>query len=142
LTWAASPSEVRIAFDRPLDPAWLANLKGKVQIERGTYVRAGDRFESLRSGYAVVQQQLRSPRYEVPVLSVNVTPDRRTLIIATTPQTAAEHYAVTIAGCRKASTGLPQHPDIDLDFELSGVQAPLFGAEAGKQIWLPHLDLM
>src|SRR5262249_38530681 len=144
LSWAASPTEVRIAFDRPLDPGWLANLKGQMHIERGVYVRAGDRFESLRPGYAIVQMQLRSPRYEVPVLSVNVSPDRRMLMIATTPQTAAEHHAITLP--RPASVPkpgeLPQHATIDLDYDLCGMQAE-WKADDGDRWkgWLPHPDL-
>src|SRR5437016_3653007 len=45
--WAAGPREVRIAFDRPLDPAHLRDLTRKTIIEYGPFVRAGDRFEVL-----------------------------------------------------------------------------------------------
>src|SRR5262249_48955862 len=62
VAWAASPREVRIAFDRPLEQGQLTNLAARVQLEGGPYVRPGDRFELLRPGYVVVQQQLAAPR--------------------------------------------------------------------------------
>jgi putative heme-binding domain-containing protein len=128
LAWSAGPREVRLAFDRPLSPQRLSEVTRGITIEHGPYVRAGDRFESLRPGYAVVQMQLRAPRYELPVLSVNVTPDRRTLILATTPTRAAHHYAVT----------LPGKTETDIEFTLNGVQAELVGKAT---YWLPHVDL-
>src|SRR5205823_2350186 len=130
LAWAAGPREVRVAFDRPLDPARLAELAHGITIEHGPYVSAGDRFESQRPGYAVVQMQLRAPRYELPVLSVNVTPNRRTLILATTPMRAADHYAIT----------LPGKTETDIEITLSGVQAEWRG-DGPWRGWLPHIDL-
>jgi putative heme-binding domain-containing protein len=144
--WSGGIGEVRVAFDRPLDPMRLVDLVRNVRIERGAYVRAGDRFESLRPGYAAVQQQLRSPRYEVPVLATSVSADRRTLIFSTPPQTAAEHYALTLPGWgRTEKTGqgeLPQQAAIDVDYDLCGVQAEWQGESgAGWRGWLPHLSL-
>ncbi len=144
--WSGGVGEVRVAFDRPLDPKRLVDLARNVRIERGAYVRAGDRFESLRPGYAAVQQQLRSPRFPVPVLGASISPDRRTLILSTPPQVGAEHYALTLPGWgRPAKVGageLAQHPAIDLDYDLCGVQAEWHG-ENGQSWsgWLPHLDL-
>src|SRR5260370_22210380 len=66
--WAAGPQEVRIAFDKQLDPAQLKDLARNVSIEYGKYVRAGDRFELLRPGYAVVGHQLATPRCNLPAL--------------------------------------------------------------------------
>src|SRR5207237_9900864 len=83
--WAESPREVRVAFDRPLESEHLRGLARGVAIEFGRSVSAGDRFESLRPGYAVVAAQLVEPRHELPVRSVGVTPDRRTLLLATDP---------------------------------------------------------
>src|SRR5439155_20767313 len=80
LAWAAGPREVRVAFDRPLDPACLAALGKNPAIEYGKYVGAGDRFEVLRPGYAAVQQQQATPRFDLAVQSVQVSSDRRTLI--------------------------------------------------------------
>ncbi|MBC8114346.1 MAG: hypothetical protein H7062_08220, partial [Candidatus Saccharimonas sp.] len=97
-TWVAGPQEVRVAFDRPLDPVHLKNLTAQTKITYGEFVAAGDRFETLRPGYAVVQRQVASPRYNLPVHGVSVTPDRRTLVIATAPHRAAVQYALTLPG--------------------------------------------
>ena len=56
--WAAGPHEVRIAFDRPLDPSQLRDAAKNASIEYGPYVGAGDRFETIRPGYEVVQRQI------------------------------------------------------------------------------------
>lgn len=63
--WPASPTEVRIAFDRPLDPSVTNTVRGDAtKIEFGEYVSAGDRFEVLKPPYAVVEQQAATPRGE------------------------------------------------------------------------------
>ncbi|PYK63568.1 MAG: hypothetical protein DME21_02440 [Verrucomicrobia bacterium] len=61
--WNASPTELRIAFDRPLDVEALKDLSKKARVESGRYVVAGDRFETLRPGYQVVYDQLATARY-------------------------------------------------------------------------------
>jgi hypothetical protein len=93
---AQGPGELRVVFDRPLDPASLTNLSKRVSITRGKYVSAGDRFESLRPGYQAVQDQLVAPRYDVPVLSAALTADRTSLLLLTPSLSAAENYAITL----------------------------------------------
>ncbi|HUR55333.1 MAG TPA: ThuA domain-containing protein, partial [Gemmataceae bacterium] len=142
--WPAGPREVRVEFDRPVDPQLLRDVLANTKLTAGKYVRAGDRFETLWPGYAVVQAEKASPRFDVPVRSAQLTPDRRTLVLATDPMTAAVHYALTLPGMgRKVGTGeLPQHAAIDLDFDLTGCEATW--AQNGKELWrgwLPHLDL-
>lgn len=147
--WPAGPREVRIEFDRPVDPQLLPNLLTQTKITAGKYVRAGDRFESLWPGYAVVQVQKTTPRFDVPVRSAQLTPDRRSLILATDPLPAAVHYAITLPGMGRPASdkqpkgALPQYPQIDLDFDLSGCEAT-WAAPDGKVLWngwLPTLDL-
>jgi putative heme-binding domain-containing protein len=148
-TWAAGPGEVRIAFDRALNPQQLKQLAGRTRITYGRYVRAGDRFESLVPGYAVVGMQKVTPRFDLPVLSTQVTSDRRTLILVTAPQREAVHYAVTLPRAALARTAtratgeLPQHPQVDLDYTLNGVMATWQPQAPGAAWsgWLPHLDL-
>jgi putative heme-binding domain-containing protein len=157
LAWAAGPREVRIAFDAPLDPAQLHDLARRTSIEYGKYVYPGDRFESQRPGYAVVQRQLAAPRFELPVLSAQVTPDRRTLLLTTAPHPEAVMYAVTLSGgCKPpevADSGglrpplrsgeLPQTATVDLGYDLTGVAATWRSAsgEESWSGWLPHFDL-
>jgi putative heme-binding domain-containing protein len=149
LAWPAGPREVRVAFDRPLDPRQLRDLAARVTVEHGRYVRPGDRFESLRPGYAAVGQQLAAPRYRLPVLGVEVTADRRTLVLATAPHPEAAHYALTLPGLGRpdrpdaAARELPQVPAIDLGYDLSGVTADWRPREGttGWSGWLPHPQL-
>jgi putative heme-binding domain-containing protein len=145
--WPAGPREVRVAFNRSLDPQHLRDLARRAFLEYGPYVRAGDRFEVLRPGYAVVQQQLAAPRNRLAVLGASVTADRRTLVLTTAPHPLAAHYALTLPGMgrpEKAGKGeLAQVPEVDIDYDLSGVEAT-WAAQRGAPptaIWLPHLDL-
>ena len=149
LAWASGPQEVRIAFDRPLDPAELRSLAKSASIEHGLAVRPGDRFESLRPGYEVVGRQMAAPRYELPILSAGVSADRRTLLLTTAPHPEAASYALTLPssarpGASKDRPGLlPQVAETDLGYDLSGVAAtwrPEVG-EVAWSGWLPHLDL-
>src|SRR5262249_34203498 len=113
--------------------------------EHGPYVRAGDRFEKHRPGYAVVQQQLAAPRRLLPVHSVRLLDDNHTLSLLTAPHPAAEHYAFTLPGLgRPAKPGkgeLAQHAEVDRDYDLCGVEAT-WTPKKGEPWsgWLPHLD--
>jgi putative heme-binding domain-containing protein len=149
LVWAQGPREVCIAFDRPIEPDHLRAIASRVVVEYGKYVSPGDRFERLRPGYQVVQDQLRAPRFGLPVFGVQVTGDRRTLILATGPQTEAVHYAVTLPGLGRPAQPdvkageLPQVPDTDLGYDLAGMEAVWQARQGGTRWngWLPHLDL-
>src|SRR5439155_15583148 len=58
LAYAASPTETRVIFDRPLNLNELKNVASQSKIIFGKYVTAGDRFESFRPGYKVVEMQM------------------------------------------------------------------------------------
>ena len=145
LAWATGPQEVAIAFDRPLDPARLRDLSRNVAIEYGKAVRPGDRFEAMRPGYEVVRRQMMLPRFELPILSAQVSADRRTVLLATAPHLEASSYAITLRGPIRpgAARGLPQEDAIDLGYELTGVEAAWRAASGNASWtgWLPHLDL-
>lgn len=146
LCWPAGPGEVRIAFDRPLDHNQLAGLAKNVSIEFGPYVGAGDRFENIRPGYAIVKRQVRAPRYPLRVLGAAVSRDGRTLALTTAPQSVAANYAVTLAGFSRGepSAGqVKQHDDIDLAYDLTGLRAEWSAedGEMGWSGWIPHPDL-
>lgn len=98
IVWPSGPRELRIEFDRPIEPRLLQNVLVDSKLTAGEYVRAGDRFESLAPGYAIVQMQKASPRYDVPIRSAQLTPDRRTLVMSTDPMTRASHFALTLPG--------------------------------------------
>ncbi len=149
LVHATDPSEVRIAFDQPLPPESLAGLAERVTVEFGPSVAAGDRFEAFRPGYEIVHAQMNQPRVELPVHSVQVTPDRRTLVLSTAPHSSAVGYAITIAEqplsagatSAKGSTTVPSR-DIDVAYDLSGVQAEWRAANGAASWtgWLPHIN--
>ena len=100
-----APREVRVAFDRPLDPEPRGPRAEGDSIEYGQVVAAGDRFESLRPGYAVVAGQMVDARFDAADPLVAVSADRRTLILATDPaRRGRRRYALTLPG--SASRGL------------------------------------
>jgi putative heme-binding domain-containing protein len=148
LAYAAGPREVRVAFDRPLDPAALHGLASKASIDFGEAVAAGDRFESVRPGYDAVKRQLVQPRFGLDVNGLAVSPDRRTLILQTAPMVRAVGYALTLPGMKSSEASTPgaiaQVDAVDLAYSLNGVEATFTpdGATTPSWTgWLPHLDL-
>jgi putative heme-binding domain-containing protein len=146
--WASSPTELRIAFDRPLNPERLQGLVEKMELTHGQFVAAGDRFESLRPGYETVAAQLAAPRWGLNVHRAEVAPDRRTLTLSVDAQTAADSYTLTMpaVGSDNANgtrRGLPQEPAVDLAYDLTGVQASWQSAAGVEEWtgWLPHPDI-
>ncbi|QDT52822.1 Trehalose utilization [Caulifigura coniformis] len=149
LTWSAGPDEVKVAFDRPLDPAWLKGAAAKTSVQYGAAVRAGDRFETLRPGYAVVGAQVVAPRFEQPARSLQVSPDGRTLTIVTEPSPGRVAHAVTLPASivgpslRPTKGAIEQRADIDLDYSLEGLAARWTASDGMVRWtgWLPHFDL-
>src|SRR6185503_13502659 len=78
IAWPTGPLEVKVAFDRP-----VAGEAQGATLEGGEFVRAGDRFETIRPGYKVVAEQQRSPRHPLRVHSLQPSEDRRTLTLLT-----------------------------------------------------------
>jgi putative heme-binding domain-containing protein len=134
-TWAATPSELQITFDQPLNPELVRGLATRARVEFGVNVRAGDRFENLVPPYAVVRQQLIQPRFELPVHSVAVSPDSRTLTLHTDVISQPVHHAIR----------LPLGDDeIEVDSMPRGLQASWTAKGATVPQWqgyLPHPDL-
>lgn len=147
---AASPTEMRVVFDRPLDATRLENLAARAEIVTGEYVSGGDRFESFRPGYQAVKDQQKAPRYQLPVLSARVDADRRTLVLQTAPRTAALNYSISWRDGAEAERPhdaarheLRQLASVDIQADLGGVQARWLDATGAEQWsgWLPHVDL-
>jgi putative heme-binding domain-containing protein len=149
LTWCSSPSEIRIAFDRPLDYEAVRNLSKRSEITQGNYVFEGDRFEVLRPGYAAVVAQLNDIRRHITVESTALSEDRRTLILNTKPHTTAVNYSITLTGWNRSTSPAPgivqQYPDIELATGLAGIQADWIPQAANASNpwhgWLPHVDV-
>jgi putative heme-binding domain-containing protein len=133
--YAAGPDEFHVVFDRRLDPLQITNLARGSSMEMGKYVTAGNRYETFRPGYKVVEHQLKVPRYKLPVLSADIMSDGQTLALRTVPCADAVQYAITLPGASQS---------VDVAADLSGVEAswsPGRGAKARWSGWLPHLDL-
>lgn len=144
--WPAGPREVRVSFDRAVEPGLVRDLAGRAVLEAGEYVRAGDRFESLRPGYAVVQDQLAAPRRRVPIYSARLEDEGHTLALSTAAHAWRGHYALTLPGLGRPAKAdkpdLPQHAEVDLDYDPGGVEAEWRPAGAACWTgWLPHLDV-
>lgn len=136
LAWNNSPTELRVAFDRPLDPATLRDLNHAARIESGQYVFPGDRFETIRPGYQVVYDQLSAARFSHEILSTQLSPDRKTLSFLTRARHSAANYVVTMPDHSR-----PEHSDTDLLTDFTGVLATVSGeGSEPMEIWLPHLD--
>ena len=145
LVWAQSPHEVHIAFDRPLDPQALKDLGSRIVIQGSEFADAAERFESFRPGYAVVDRQQHTARTAIDVYNVQLTADRRTLILSTAPHFAAITYAIALPALVRAETSpgqLKQLPDVDVQYDLCGVEAAWQpdGNADSWQGWLPHVD--
>ncbi|PYK98561.1 MAG: hypothetical protein DME19_12065, partial [Verrucomicrobia bacterium] len=119
IAWAAAPSEVRVAFDKPLDPSVTNAVVGQ-EIEFGEYVRAADRYEVLKPPYQVVKQQEVAPRGKIKILAAKLDHDNQTLVLTTEPHPQTVTYALTIPGM-KARDGRGDVGTVDLDYDLHGV---------------------
>ncbi|MDB6033182.1 MAG: hypothetical protein JWM16_3520, partial [Verrucomicrobiales bacterium] len=145
--WAESPTETCIAWDRPLTPEQARAIVKTCSLVGGKYVAAGDRFESLRPGYQVVQDQLREQRNQLEVYGTQISPDGLVLTIRSQSRTLAQNYAIALgAPSGKASAAgsrpVAQYTNIDLACSVNGVQVSGRGAADNKEwtVWLPSFD--
>jgi len=128
IAWPTGPLEVKVAFDRPV----AGDAQGAT-LEGGEFVRAGDRFETIRPGYKVVAEQQRSPRHPLRVTSIRASEDRRMLTLLTGAHPWRASYGLSVPGA-----------GVEVDYETSGLEAewtPDAGAAAPWKGWLPHPTL-
>ncbi len=131
LAYAASPTEFRVTFDRPLDRTQFTNLVGRSAIDMGKYVVAGNRF---RGRFIPVTRRWSGrwavPRFTLPILSAGISADGRTIGLRTTPCAEAVNYGITVG-------------DIDVMSDLTGFEAEWRDASGNVRWsgWLPHPDL-
>ncbi|HEX8204232.1 MAG TPA: PQQ-dependent sugar dehydrogenase [Isosphaeraceae bacterium] len=140
--WAAGPMEARVAFDRPLDPAVVAGLTG-ASVPFGAFVRAGDRFETIKPPYKAVEEQQRAPRGALRITAARLADGGRTLVLATDPHPWRTQYAPSLPGIRGEGRPGPG-ATVDLDYGLTGVEAAWDDGRPGSRPswsgWWPHLD--
>jgi len=139
--WPASPMELRVAFDRPIDPS-VTNQAAGMKIEFGEFVSAADRLENLKPPYKTVTLQENAPRGSLRVAAAALSADGRTLSLTTDPHPQAVAYALTLPGVKAAGSAATPST-IDLAYRLDGAQARWEGSEDGSPRWvgwLPSLD--
>lgn len=133
LAWANGPKELVIAFDKPLDVNYVQDMAKKIAVEHGEYVRPGDRFEGVRPVYDIVRRQMKTPRFDLAVRGVGLSPDRRTLLMTTDSMTQRHHMAISLADSTKQAA--------DLLVEPSGAEATWRGDNGSWAGWMPTIDL-
>ena len=144
--WASKPDQVMIAFDKPVNKEYLADLSDNIDLEYGEYVEAGDRFEVVRPGYKAVERQMSFLRQRLKVKSAYLSDDARTIIVNTFTHTSPVTYALTLPAFgsdQKIENSIQQDPAIDLSYQLNGVEVR-WQAASGGETWegvVPHLDL-
>ena len=138
LTWAASPTETVIAFDRKLEVQAAKDFAARTKIEFGRYVSAADELEKMRPGYAVVQNQQRQPRQKLAVNSARLGADGQSIIVTTPARSNAWHYALAIAPAAQSKEN-----SLYVAHDLTGLKADWQG-KAGSQWhgWVPHPDFI
>ena len=140
--WSSSPVEMQVALDKPIDRERI----GKATIEVGQFVWEGDQYEWIWPGYDVVKSAKQSPRRNLSLTGMSVSPDGRTITLATTVQPWNARYAITIPGI--VSRGVSSQTQktgqtIELSCNLGGVSAawtPDDSDLATWRGWLPHVD--
>ena len=148
LAYAAGPTELNVAFDRPVTEAALKGIEKRVNLTEGWFVREGDLFESFRPGYRAVSLQKTAPRTSIKVLRVETSEDRQTLVITTEPRKKALNCAIDVSDwplskANRPSSELPQKSVLSLAADLSGVTAEWTSKDGAVKWngWLPHADL-
>jgi putative heme-binding domain-containing protein len=139
--WAAGPMEVRVAFDRPLDPAMIEALPG-LAIPFGEHVRAADRLEAHSPPYQAVEEQREAPRGTLLASAARLEDGGRTLVLATDPHPWAATYALTLPEVRGVGGSSPG-ATVDLDYNPAGVEASWRAEGADGDAWAgwwPHAD--
>ena len=140
--WPSGPMEVRVGFDRPIDPD-ATNHLDQTQIEFGPYVSSADRLEVLKPPYQTVKHQETTSRGKLRVVAASLSPDHRTMAFTTDPHPQSVHYALTLPRIKADGSKSPA-ATIDLAYDLSGVEANWFAqgdsSTARWSGWLPCLD--
>ncbi len=117
-TWAADQMEVRVAFDRPIDPGVIQAITG-TEIEFGEYVSAADRYEKLKPPYQIVKQQAATARGKLKILDASLLNKNQILLLKTSPHPLLARYAITIPAIKAPGDSGPGET-VDVEYDLNG----------------------
>ncbi|TWU49047.1 DUF7133 domain-containing protein [Rubripirellula reticaptiva] len=138
--WSASPLEVKVAFDRPLDPTQIKTA----QIEMGDFVWEGDKYEWIFPGYDVVKLEKGSLHRSLNVDGIAVSDDGRTVTLSTAGQPWRTRYSMVLPGVASAKgNGRTDPSNVEVSFDLSGVHGEWTRKGDSRSTWtgwLPHVD--
>src|SRR4051794_20829759 len=130
--WPAGPLEVRVAFDRPVDPGVTKEIVGKVI----SFGETGQTEKDARRTSDEVRGSLQ-------IAAARLVDGGRTLILFTDPHPREATYTVTLPGVRAEGATGPG-ASVELSYGLTGVEAVLDdGGEDAKVVWSgwwPDLD--
>ena len=142
LAYSSGPLEVKVAFDRPIDPG-IVDWVQRQTIRYGQHVRAGDQLEVLQPPYATVERQLEAHRGELKIVLAKLSDDGRTLRLQTAPHPLRGTFALSVPLDVPAQN--PTNPaSAELDYDLSGLHAEWMLPGSDRPAWtgwLPHVDL-
>jgi len=130
-------AEVRVAFDRPVDPS-ITNHPTQMRLEFGEFVRAADRFEFLKPPYEAVKRQEASPRGFLKVRAAKLQDRGRLLVLDTEPVFRAVSHALTLPGVKQPGQR-GEGATLDLDLDMQGLQEFLPVAPASSESPAPAL---
>ena len=121
-TWAAGPMEVRVAFDRAVDPSVAGGVVGG-PVGFGEEPKPGDPIARGRPG---------GDRGALRVASARLVDEGRTLAMVTDPHPREATYRLALPGLKEAGRA-GAGSRVELAYDLSGVEAAW--AEGEKPAW-------
>lgn len=128
--WAAGPMEVRVAFDRAVDPSVSTGAVGG-SIAFGEEPKPGDPVAIGRPG---------GDRGVLRIASARLVDEGRTLVLVTDPHPREATYRLALPGLKgPAEAGVGAR--LDLSYDLSGVEVAWGeGAKLAWSGWWPDLE--
>jgi putative heme-binding domain-containing protein len=120
--WAAGPMEVRVAFDRAVDPSVATGMVGGL-VAFGEEPKPGDPAAKGRPG---------GDRGALRVASARLVDEGRTMVIVTDPHPREATYRLVMPNLREAGQAGPGSR-VELAYDLSGVEVAWAGGE--KPAW-------
>ncbi|WP_435008488.1 c-type cytochrome [Tundrisphaera lichenicola] len=131
-TWAAGPMEVRVAFDRAVDPSVATGMVGG-SVGFGEEPKPGKPDSAGRPG---------GDRGALRIASARLIDEGRTLVLVTDPHPREATYRLTLPGLKGAGQA-GEGSRVELSYDLSGVEVGWAQGDGEKPSWSgwwPHVE--